>query len=110
LANLWRRYGLRARVSKLPHQAARAYLTICEIRMNLAALQSQVAHRPLVIEYEADNRIADPVRVDRASTTPTVIRATEPSTPTFYPSLRRKSARACSVMNRMMSALACGPS
>ena len=39
-----------------------------------------------------------------------VISATEPSTPTFQPSLRRKLASASSVINMMMTERACTPS
>ena len=42
--------------------------------------------------------------------TPTVTMVTDPSTPTFQPSLRRKLSSASSVMNTMMTVRACTPS
>ena len=40
---------------------------------------------------------------------PTVMRATEPSTPTFQPFTRLKLASASGVMNTMMTERACAP-
>ena len=48
--------------------------------------------------------------VSREAPALAVMIATEPSTPTFQPSIRRKLASASRVMNRMMMALAWAPS
>src|SRR6478672_10287319 len=41
---------------------------------------------------------------------PSVIKVTEPSTPTFHPAVRLKPASADGVMNMMMTVRACAPS
>ena len=41
---------------------------------------------------------------------PSVIKVTEPSTPTFQPAVRLKPASAEGVMNMMMTVRACAPS
>ena len=76
---------------------------------DLRTFQRQIVHQSRWVEHEPDDGACDLVGIDQAPA-PSVIKVTEPSTPTFQPAVRLKPASAEGVMNMMMTVRACAPS